>query len=142
MTRQIQDVLWHQGREYPMQALPLEDYYEQTGVPRPFKTAMTCMQRGYVAEWLLSGNRLLLISLLGELNDGRQASVASIFPQAWASWVFADWYSGIINAGYGRSVSDHPLMPAMHESTWSIQCENGRLVGQWQTHRDLGAGSA
>lgn len=139
MTAQVGDVLRHQDREYAMRALPLEDYLDQTGLPRPFKPAMTCFQRGYMAEWRLSGDRLLLVSIIGDLLDGRPATLANLFPQAWTEWVFADWYSGIIDASYGRTERVHPLMPPVHESTWNIQFRNGRVVSQWQARRDPGS---
>lgn len=87
MIPQFAEILHIAGYEMAMCAEPLGAQFAQASQPD-----RGC-SRGYQAEWELQDGRLYLIKLAGTLQNGRQASVATFFPDS-PDRVFANWYSG------------------------------------------------
>lgn len=101
MTAQIAEKLRYQGREVAMHTTPLEAYFAMGGYNPPFESSCSALWRGYVGRWEIVDGRLYLIGLRGTLEDGTEASVATIFPD-FPDRVFAHWYSGTIRIPQGK----------------------------------------
>lgn len=111
MTAQIAERLIYHGDTVAMASEPLGDYFFLAGDRLAFQVNCTALWRGYVGTWEITADRLYLVDLQGDLSDGSQASLASVFPD-YPSRVFAHWYSGelripegkllqYVHAGYG-----------------------------------------
>jgi hypothetical protein len=103
MTAQIAERLRYDGEEVAMCTNPLSDYFAMGGVAPPFDCTSTALWRGYVGEWEILDGRLYLIGLRGLLQDGSEASLATVFPD-FPTRVFAHWYSGTIRLPQGKQL--------------------------------------
>jgi hypothetical protein len=103
MTAQIMEQLLYDGKKVPMCTEPLSDYFAMGGLNPGFKSTCTALWRGYVGSWEIVDDRLYLIALQGSLEDGTEASLATIFPE-YPSRVFAHWYSDAIRIPEGRQI--------------------------------------
>jgi hypothetical protein len=84
-----------------MYTLPLSDYFALTESSPPFVWTSTALWRGYIGTWEIVDHRLYLVEFLGNLKDGSEASIATIFPD-FPDRVFAHWYSGTIRIPQGK----------------------------------------
>lgn len=103
MTAQIAETLHYQGEDLPMCTNPLGAYFAMGGFNPPFESNCTALWRGYVGRWEIVDGRLYLVELSGTLEDGTEASVATIFPD-FPDRVFAHWYSGTIRIPQGKQL--------------------------------------
>jgi len=103
MTAQFAERLQYQGDNVAMCTNPLSDYFAMGGINPRFESNCTALWRGYVGSWVIVDNRLYLIGLTGTLEDGTEASLATIFP-AFPDRVFAHWYSGTIRIPQGKQL--------------------------------------
>ncbi len=101
MTAQFSEVLIYEGQQLSMCTNPLGDYFAMGGDRPKFADNCTALWRGYVGTWEIVDGRLYLIELSGTLEDGGEASVATIFPD-YPDRVFAHWYSGSIRIPQGK----------------------------------------
>ena len=101
MTAQIAERLNYQGEDVAMCTNPLSDYFAMGGINPRFESNCTALWRGYVGRWEIIDGRLYLVELGGTLEDGTDASVASVFPD-FPDRVFAHWYSGTIRLPQGE----------------------------------------
>ena len=103
MTAQIAERLRYQGEEVAMCTNPLSDFFAMGGFNPRFESNSTALWRGYVGRWEIVDGRLYLVELHGTLEDGTEASVATIFPD-FPDRVFAHWYSGTIRIPQGKQL--------------------------------------
>lgn len=103
MTAQIAEKLRYQGEVVAMCTNPLSDYFAMGGFNPRFVSNSTALWRGYVGRWEIADGRLYLVELRGTLDDGTEASVATIFP-GFPDRVFAHWYSGTIRIPQGKQL--------------------------------------
>lgn len=103
MTAQIAERLNYQDEEVAMCTNPLSDYFAMGGFEPRFEATCTALWRGYVGSWDIVDNRLYLIGLDGTLEDGTDASLATVFPE-FPDRVFAHWYSGTIRIPQGKQL--------------------------------------
>jgi hypothetical protein len=103
MTAQIAEKLHYQGEVVAMCTNPLSDYFAMGGFNPRFASNSTALWRGYVGRWEVADGRLYLVELRGTLEDGTEASVATIFPD-FPDRVFAHWYSGTIRVPQGKQL--------------------------------------
>ena len=103
MTAQIAEKLHYQGEDVPMCTNPLSAYFAMGGFNPRFESNCTALWRGYVGRWEIVDGRLYLVELSGTLEDGTEASVATIFPD-FPDRVFAHWYSGTIRIPQGKQL--------------------------------------
>lgn len=82
---------------------PLSDYFAMGGFNPRFKYNCTALWRGYVGSWEIVNDRLYLVGLRGTLEDGTEASLATVFPE-FPDSVFAHWYSGTIRLPKGKQL--------------------------------------
>lgn len=103
MTAQIAERLRYQGEDVAMCTNPLSDFFAMGGFNPRFESHSTVLWRGYVGRWEIVDGRLYLVELHGTLEDGTEASVATIFP-GFSDRVFAHWYSGTIRIPQGKQL--------------------------------------
>lgn len=103
MTAQIAERLRYQGEDVAMCTNPLSDFFAMGGFNPRFESNSTALWRGYVGRWEIVDSRLYLVELHGTLEDGTEASVATIFPD-FPDRVFAHWYSGTIRIPQGKQL--------------------------------------
>lgn len=101
MTAQMSEKLRYKGEDVAMHTTPLCDYFAMSGFVPRFQMSHTALWRCYVGRWEITDGRLYLVELQGTLEDGTEASVASIFPD-FPDRVFAHWYSGTIRIPQGQ----------------------------------------
>ena len=101
MTAQAQERLLYQGAEVGMCTQPLGDYFVMGGIRPQFELHCTALWRRYIGRWEIVDDRLYLIDLSGTLEDGTEASVATVFPD-FPERVFAHWYTGTIRIPQGE----------------------------------------
>ena len=101
MTAQFAEALRYQGADLPMCTNPLGDYFAMGGFKPRFRWNCTALWRGYLGRWEIVDGRLYLVELKGTLQDGTEASVATIFP-GFPDRAFAHWYSGTIRVPQGK----------------------------------------
>ena len=103
MTAQIAERLNYMGEKVAMCTNPLSDYFAMGGFSPKFQSTSTALWRGYVGSWEILDERLYLIGLDGILEDGTDASLATVFPE-FPDRVFAHWYSGTIRIPQGKQL--------------------------------------
>ena len=103
MTAQFAERLRYQGEDVAMCTNPLGDYFAMGGINPHFQSNCTALWRGYVGNWEIVDERLYLVGLSGMLEDGADATLATIFP-GFPDRVFAHWYSGTIRIPQGKQL--------------------------------------
>ena len=93
MTAQIAERLLYKARCCPC-VPPAERLLLDGGSTPRFASNCTALWRGYVGDWEIIDSRLYLVGLSGSLEDGSEASLATVFPE-FPRRVFAHWYSGM-----------------------------------------------
>lgn len=103
MTAQTEERLRYQGEDVAMCTNPLCEYFAMGGFNPRFEPESTALWRGYLGRWEIVDGRLYLVELHGTLEDGTEASVATIFPD-FPDRVFAHWYAGTIRIPQGKQL--------------------------------------
>ena len=128
MTAQIAERLHYQGEDVAMCTNPLSDYFAMGGFNPRFESNSTALWRGYVGRWEIVDGRLYLVELRGTLEDGTEASVATIFPD-FPDRVFAHWYSGTIRIPQGKQLEYvHMGYGSTYERDLFLDVERGVVV--------------
>ena len=137
MTAQIAEKLRYQGEDVAMCTNPLSDYFAMGGTNPRFESNCTALWRGYVGSWEIVDDRLYLIGLNGTLEDGTQASLATIFP-GFPDRVFAHWYSGTIRLPQGKQLEYvHMGYGSTFERDLFLDVERGVVVATRVQHNRL-----
>ena len=107
MTIQFTETLIYEGKELGLLSTPLCVYFGLIGHSAEdfFESTNTACHRGYVAEWLIENNRLYLIVINGELQNGMSAKLNDIFSNC-SNRVFAHWYSDQICCPRGKLIGE------------------------------------
>ena len=128
MTAQIAEKLRYQGEDVAMCTNPLSDYFAMGGTNPRFESNCTALWRGYVGSWEIVDDRLYLVGLTGTLEDGAEASLATIFPE-FPERVFAHWYSGTIRIPQGKQLEYvHMGYGSTYERDLFLDVERGVVV--------------
>ena len=126
MTVQVPETLLYQGEESGMSGAPLSDYFAMGGFEPRFAPSTSMLWRGYIGRWEIIDARLYLIGLEGTLEDGTEASVATIFPE-FPDRVFAHWYSGRIRVPRGE-ILEYQFDVGIFERDQLLDVERGVVV--------------
>ena len=128
MTAQFAEQLHYQGRDVALCTNPLDDYFAMGGLRPPFDSSCTALWRGYVGRWEIVDDRLYLVGLSGTLEDGTEASLATVFP-GFPDRVFAHWYSGTLRIPEGRRLKYvHMGYASSYERDRFLDVERGVVV--------------
>ncbi len=103
MTAQIAERLHYQGEDMAMCTNPLGQYFSMGGINPTFRSNCTALWRGYVGRWEVIDDRLYLVELNGNLENGTEVTLETLFP-GFPDKVFAHWYSGTIRLPQGRQL--------------------------------------
>ena len=129
MTRQAGDILKYKGRRRHISTEPLKTYLENRK-DAGFVYNSTALVRGYIATWEIKNKRLLLISLIGFIENQKQVDLNFLFPNE--TEVFASWFSGDIRIPEGKFLKKINLgYASIFEKDHLITFENGILVNEW-----------
>lgn len=140
MTAQIAERLLYEGQELSMCTNPLNDYFAMGGKNPGFQFNCTALWRGYVGSWEIVDGRLYLIGVSGTLENGADASLASIFPE-FPSRVFAHWYSGTIRIPQGKMLEYvHMGYGSTYERDLYLVIEKG-VIAKTRVHQNGAAES-
>ena len=101
MTAQVPDLLLLDGERLALFTNPLEQYFAMGGRKPGLRWSSTANWRCYVATWEVVNDRLYLIDIEGDLENGEPASLAAVFP-GYADRVFAHWYNGELRIPQGE----------------------------------------
>lgn len=101
MTAQTGDWIFYKNEKCVMINDPLNAYFSDEH-PRPdFQFTNTGNWRGYICTWeVTDGDELFLVDIQGQLKDGTQASMESIFPGQ--KRVLAAWVNETLALGAGK----------------------------------------
>ena len=142
MTAQIAERLNYKGEVVAMCTNPLDDYFAMGGNSPRFEFNCTALWRGYVGSWEIVDDRLYLIGLNGTLEDGTEASLASVFPDC-PDRVFAHWYSGTIRLPQGKQLEYvHMGYGSTYERDVFLDVARGVVVGTRVRRNGVGESSA
>lgn len=134
MTAQIAENLRYQGEDVAMCTNPLGDYFAMGGVNPRFESNCTALWRGYVGSWEIVAERLYLVGLSGTLEDGTDATLATVFPD-FPDRVFAHWYSGTIRIPQGKQLQYvHMGYGSTFERDLFLEIERGVIVATRVRH--------
>ncbi|MCP5162757.1 MAG: hypothetical protein H6999_03535 [Hahellaceae bacterium] len=128
MTAQLAETLIYQGHTMGMCTTPLNDYFALGGNKPDFAGAGTMLWRRYVGTWEVVNERLYLIALRGNLTNGTEANLATLFPD-YPERVFAHWYSGTLRIPKGKLIKYvHAGFASTYEQDLYLVIEKGILT--------------
>ncbi len=128
MTAQFSEILHYKGEKLSMRVTPLSDYFVLMGMRPNFQVRSTACWRCYVGEWEISLDRLYLIGISANYDDGTEVTLGSLFP-GYDSRVFANWYSGDLSIPKGDLVQYvHMGFASVYERDLLISVEQGVIV--------------
>lgn len=133
MTAQTADIIYINGQQNRLYSLPLYGFNRDGNRKFELNFLATCTanDRGYVATWEISlQNMLYLIDIEGQLEDGSQVTVKTLFPDAQGK-VLADWFSGVLKIPQGELLEYvHFGFESIFERTWIIRVDRGKVTDQ------------
>ena len=128
MTAQFSEILHYKGEKLSMRVTPLSDYFVLMGLRPDFQIRSTACWRCYVGEWEITLDRLYLVGISANYDDGTEVTLASLFP-GYESRVFANWYSGVLSIPQGDLVEYvHMGYASVYEKDLLIFVEKGMIV--------------
>ena len=134
MTAQIAENLRYQGEDVAMCTNPLSGYFAMGGTNPHFQSNSTALWRGYIGSWEIVDERLYLVGLSGTLEDGTDATLATVFPD-FPDRVFAHWYSGTIRIPQGKQLQYvHMGYGSTFERDLFLEIERGVIVATRVRH--------
>jgi hypothetical protein len=137
MTAQIAEMLHYEGEWHSMCTTPLDDYFTLNGIAPTFAYNCSALWRGYVGRWEIVDGRLYLRELHGLLDDGREASLASVFPDH-PYRVFAHWFSGTLRIPQGARLQYvHMGFGSTYERDLLLEIERGILMKAHVRHHGV-----
>jgi hypothetical protein len=130
MTAQIPETLILDGQELAMCSEPLGDYFRFSGTRPALAETCTALWRGYVGTWEIRDDRLYLIGIAGEYQDGSPVTLDSLFP-GYPERVFAHWFSRTLRCPRGGQLEYvHMGYGSVYEEDLLLHVERGVLKGQ------------
>ena len=99
MTAQVSEILIYKGEEFSIMSEPLSDFLEKK--PKLFSWESSACWRGYVGKWKILGDKLFLIDLDGNTENGK---VGLKYLFANKKEVFAKWFSGDLTIPLGELI--------------------------------------
>jgi len=107
MIAQAFERVIYRNKDYPLMGGPLEAYIEKH---KDIKFEMaTAYCRGYQGYWLIENNQLYLTKI-----ESTNYSLLDLFGTT--EPVFAEWYSGTLSIGIGKSFHFNPFYPFPNKS--------------------------
>ncbi|MFZ4481664.1 MAG: hypothetical protein ACOYNZ_17415, partial [Rhodoferax sp.] len=136
MTAQIADCLTFQGQDYRLFAEPLSLWLNKRRNRNiRFQRISTACWRGYVARWEVVDDRLFLTNISGHFQDGRELSVADLFPDD-PELVLADWVTGTVRCPFGARLKySHAGYSSIYEHDLILRFQDGVLM-EYRTVRN------
>ena len=130
MTAQEGELLIYKDEVYILASEPL-NHYLRNRKEIVFKSIRTSCWRGYYGTWKIVENKLHLIRLEANLDNGQLVDMQYLFPNQ--DVVFANWYSGKIIAPYGAMLEYvHMGYSSIFEKELHLIIENGVLVEEYE----------
>jgi len=136
MSAQLPDKIIFNGASLDLYSNPLEEYFRSKKRKPAFNTSSQCV-RGYVAQWEISHNRLLLKEIQGNYlyrniffqKKYKKISIADLFQKAKNKMVKATWFSGKLRIPQGKMTAfdDHGYA-SRFEKEIIISVEKGDVV--------------
>ena len=124
MTAQIRDALKYNGETYFLASEPLREYLYQEGIE--FSGFTTACWRGYVATWEIKADKLFMVSMRGNIKEGKKVDLSYLFPDQ--SEVFAEWFTGEIKIPHGELLEYvHMGYGSVYEKEMYLSFEKGVL---------------
>jgi hypothetical protein len=131
MTAQFSEWLSYKGEDHALFSNPLNDYFSQGAPIPPFDKSCSALWRGYVGRWKIEDDRLYLVSLGWQLQDGSPVTLQTVFPGA-SGPVFAEWYSGTLRLPKGKKIENvHMGYSSVYERDALIEIVKGDVVRTW-----------
>lgn len=129
MTAQFTELLRYQGEDLALCSNPLDEYFAMGGANPGFVAPCTALWRGYAGSWEIVGGRLYLIKVVGQLLDGTDASIESVF-SGFPERVFAHWYSGTLRVPQGELLNYvHAGYRSSYERDLLLDVDRGVIQG-------------
>ena len=135
-TAQYPDRIVFKGKDYALNANPLEEYFETYPKKRPKGGMMsTALWRGYVAHFEIIDQKLYVKDIKIEVKDDSSkrkydtkwiSAYKQVFPNGEKKLI--DWYSGILILPYGEMVNYvHMGYASEYSNYWLLEVEKGKL---------------
>jgi len=107
-TPQIPDILVYEGREYPIRAEILDDYFKRFPQrnPKPADDWCSALWRGYLARFETVDGRIFLKDIFINVcsSSSSTSALEKVVPNG--ERLFVDWYSDLLDSGYGENAED------------------------------------
>jgi hypothetical protein len=136
MTAQACERLLMLGEEHSMCTEPLDHYFHYAGVRPELFWPSTDLWRGYIGTWEIRDDRLYLLGVKGQYEDGTQLTLEAIFP-GFPSRVFAHWFTGTLRVVQGELIRYvHSGYASTYEMDLLIDVEFGVVIARRFRHND------
>lgn len=130
MTAQVSESLVINGKKLRMCACPLDDFLEVNSTRWQFAANCSACWRGYIGTWEIVENRLYLKAIEGELTNGQEACLETLFP-GYPDGAFAHWFSGTIRCTIGKMLNYvHGGFASKFERDLFMEFKRGVLVSE------------
>lgn len=126
MTAQASEILFYKGEEYQIHSEPLTDFLKNS--KKSFNWNDTSCWRGYIGTWKIMNNKLFLIKLDGNSENG-SVGLDYLFPNQ--KEVFANWFSGELKVPQGEMIKYiHRGHCSIYEKDIIFTFSNGQIIKQ------------
>jgi len=136
-TAQYPDIIKFKGKKYDLNSNPLEPYFEKNPNKRPQGGIMsTALWRGYVAEFAIIDEQLMLTDIKIEVYDKESkdeydtkwiSAYDQVFPESKMKKI--DWYIGILIIPHGKLVDYvHMGYASTYQKYWLLEIKEGNLI--------------
>jgi uncharacterized protein (TIGR02996 family) len=128
MTAQMGDQIVYEGKEHFLYSCPLHGYADEEHPLPQFVSPHTANWRGYVAQWAIEKNELLLIGITAWVEDYKEVSWEGVFPRRKPP-IKADWYSGDLRIPRGEQLQYiHMGFASTYEQDVILAIHRGKVV--------------
>lgn len=129
MTMQLPERLEYEGDWYALCALPLEPYLASLPERPGFYATPTCLERMYMGDWRIEGDRLFLTGLKARDKDRNVITLQRLFTDAEPP-IWATWFSGVLRCPQGKRLKTVLIgFDSVYEADLLFLIDKGRLVG-------------
>lgn len=128
MTAQFREVLFYKGEKMGMAAEPLRPYLNSRDDINLRSNCSACW-RGYIGNWEIKEEKLYLVELKFDFNEGDYLEMEDLFPGQ--TVVFAEWFSGEIRIPTGNMLEYiHMGYGSIYEKDIYLEFKNGHLISE------------